>query len=95
MTPWPFHVDEAAAALSPYGGIVASAGYIITLWYRSLVEIYNTREPPGRSWAVSTEAQSASGSLRPTTLPREGDGERQTALDQTWSEAQSSSSARS
>jgi acyl dehydratase len=34
--PWPFHVDEAAAALSPYGGIVASGGYIVTLWYRSL-----------------------------------------------------------
>ena len=46
--PWPFHVDEAAAALSPYGGIVASGGYIITLWYRSLVEIYNT---PRTTWA--------------------------------------------
>ena len=46
--PWPFHVDEAAAALSPYGGIVASGGYIITLWYRSLVEIYNT---PSATWA--------------------------------------------
>ena len=46
--PWPFHVDEAAAALSPYGGIVASGGYIITLWYRSLVEIYNT---PKSTWA--------------------------------------------
>jgi acyl dehydratase len=41
--PWPFHVDEAAAALSPYAGIVASGGYIVTLWYRSLVEIYNTQ----------------------------------------------------
>ena len=40
--PWPFHVDEAAAARSPFGGIVASGGYIVTLWYRSLVEIYNT-----------------------------------------------------
>lgn len=46
--PWPFHVDEAAAALSPYGGIVASGGYIVTLWYRSLVEIYNT---PAATWA--------------------------------------------
>src|SRR2546422_3277356 len=27
--PWPFHVDEAAATLSPYGGIVASGGCII------------------------------------------------------------------
>ena len=46
--PWPFHVDEAAARLSPFGGIVASGGYIITLWYRSLVEIYNT---PRTTWA--------------------------------------------
>ena len=46
--PWPFHVDEAAAAVSPYGGIVASGGYIVTLWYRSLVEIYNT---PRATWA--------------------------------------------
>src|SRR2546430_14694828 len=30
--PWPFHVDGAAAALSPYGGIVASGGYIVTFW---------------------------------------------------------------
>jgi len=46
--PWPFHIDEDAAALSPYGGIVASGGYIVTLWYRSLVEIYNT---PRATWA--------------------------------------------
>jgi len=46
--PWPFHVEEAAAALLPYGSIVASGGYIITLWYRSLVEIYNT---PRTTWA--------------------------------------------
>jgi len=46
--PWPFHVDEAAAAPSPFGGAIASGGYIITLWYRSLVEIYNT---PRTTWA--------------------------------------------
>jgi len=46
--PWPFHVDEAAAARSPFGGVVASGGYIITLWYRSLIEIYNT---PRATWA--------------------------------------------
>jgi acyl dehydratase len=45
--PWPFHVDEAAAARSPFGGIIASGGYVITLWYRSLVEIYNT---PKATW---------------------------------------------
>lgn len=47
--PWPFHIDEAAAARSPYGGVIASGGYIITLWYRSLVEIYNT---PRETWAL-------------------------------------------
>lgn len=46
--PWPVHVDEAAAALSPFGGVIASGGYIITLWYRSLIEIYNT---PRATWA--------------------------------------------
>jgi acyl dehydratase len=46
--PWPFHIDEAAAASSPFGGVIASGGYVITLWYRSLVEIYNT---PRATWA--------------------------------------------
>ena len=46
--PWPFHIDEAAAAHSPFGGVIASGGYIITLWYRSLIEIYNT---PKSTWA--------------------------------------------
>src|SRR2546427_13151783 len=35
--PWPFHVDEAAATLSPYGGIVASGGYIIFFLGRPLL----------------------------------------------------------
>src|SRR6185436_14499401 len=47
--PWPFHVDETAAARSPFGGIIASGGYVITLWYRSLIEIYNT---PNSTWAL-------------------------------------------
>jgi acyl dehydratase len=46
--PWPFHVDETAGARSPFGGVIASGGYIITLWYRSLVAIYNT---PDTIWA--------------------------------------------
>ena len=54
--PWPFHVDEAAAALSPYGGIVASGGYIITLWYRSLVEIYNTPRTTWYCWPLGQKA---------------------------------------
>lgn len=46
--PWPFHVDDAAAAGSPFGSVIASGGYIIMLWYRSLIEIYNT---PRATWA--------------------------------------------
>jgi acyl dehydratase len=47
--PWPFHVDEAAAASSPYGGLIASGGYTITVMYRLGHQIYNV---PGRRWAV-------------------------------------------
>src|SRR5262245_14805606 len=37
--PSPFHVDEEAARNSPYGGLIASAGYTVTLWYRSGIPI--------------------------------------------------------
>lgn len=33
--PQPFHLDEVAARATPFGGIIASAGYTVTLWYRS------------------------------------------------------------
>jgi acyl dehydratase len=47
--PWPFHVDEVAAARTPYGSIISSGGYSITLMYRLGHQIYNV---PGRRWAV-------------------------------------------
>ena len=47
--PWPFHVDEASAAHNPYGSLIASGGYTITLMYRLGHQIYNV---PGRRWAV-------------------------------------------
>ena len=40
--PLPFHVDESAAANSVFGGLVASGGYTITLWYRSAVRLHST-----------------------------------------------------
>jgi acyl dehydratase len=46
--PWPFHVDEEAATQSPFGGLIASGGYTITLLYRSTHTIYNRPEAP---WA--------------------------------------------
>jgi acyl dehydratase len=47
--PWPFHVDEASAAQNPYGSLIASGGYTITLMYRLAHQIYNV---PARRWAV-------------------------------------------
>lgn len=46
--PWPFHADEEAAKKSGFGGIIASAGYSLTLGYRSLIGLYNT---PETAWA--------------------------------------------
>ena len=52
--PWPFHVDEAAAARTPYGGLIASGGYTISLMYRLGHRIYNV---PGRRWLVLGASQ--------------------------------------
>jgi acyl dehydratase len=46
--PWPIHVDHEAAAKSPFGGVIASGGYTITLLYRSLLGVYNNAD---RRWA--------------------------------------------
>lgn len=42
--PWPFHVDEKAAEASPFGGLIASGGYTISLAYLLSHKIYNTSE---------------------------------------------------
>jgi len=46
--PWPFHADPEAARRSPFGGLIASGGYTITLMYRMCHEIMNQ---PDRVWA--------------------------------------------
>lgn len=46
--PWPMHVDEAAAKNLPFGGLIASGGYTLSLMYRSGHAIYKT---PARTWA--------------------------------------------
>jgi acyl dehydratase len=46
--PWPIHVNPEAATRSPFGGLVASGGYTITLMYRLSHEIVNQ---PDRVWA--------------------------------------------
>ena len=37
--PQPFHLDEAAAQETPFGGLIASGGYTVTLWYRSAITV--------------------------------------------------------
>ena len=46
--PWPIHVDAEEAARSPFGGIIASGGFTITLMYRLFHEIV---DQPDRRWA--------------------------------------------
>ena len=47
--PWPFHANPEAASRSPFGGLIASGGYTITLMYRLSHEIANQ---PDRVWAL-------------------------------------------
>jgi len=47
--PWPMHIDAASASGNPYGSLIASGGYTISLMYRLGHRIYNT---PERQWAV-------------------------------------------
>jgi len=39
--PWPIHVNPEAAAKSPFGGLIASGCYTISLMYRLSHEIVN------------------------------------------------------
>ena len=32
--PWPIHIDEGAAAASPFGDVIASFGYVVSLYFR-------------------------------------------------------------
>jgi acyl dehydratase len=44
----PIHIDSEAAAKTPFGGVIASGGYTISLMYRLTHEIVNQ---PDRRWA--------------------------------------------
>src|SRR5215467_417850 len=61
--PSPFHVDEEAAKNSPYGGLIASAGYTVTLWYRCGIPILGSIAFLGGSSGY--QAASACASRRP------------------------------
>jgi len=42
--PWPVHIDEENAKASPFGKIIASAGFTLSLAYLLSHKIYNTPE---------------------------------------------------
>ena len=46
--PWPIHVDDELAEKSPFGCIIASGGYTISLMYQASHMIYNNDT---RQWA--------------------------------------------
>lgn len=46
--PWPFHVDAEAAKHTPFGGLIASAGYTFSLWCQLFHTIVRT---PDTEWA--------------------------------------------
>lgn len=45
--PWPMHADPDIGDASPLGGLVASGGYTISLWYLSA---HSYLRAPGREW---------------------------------------------
>ena len=55
--PQPFHLDEDAAKATPFGGLIASAGYTVTLWYRSAIPIVtNLAFLGGFEWLIKLPA---------------------------------------
>ena len=55
--PQPFHLDEDAAKATPFGGLIASAGYTVTLWYRSAIPILtNLAFLGGFEWLIKLPA---------------------------------------
>lgn len=46
--PWPMHADPDIGDASPLGGLVASGGYAISLWYLSA---HSYLRAPGNEWA--------------------------------------------
>lgn len=49
--PWPFHTDEELAKNSVFGGLVASGGYTINLWFKLGHQLLNV-ETMGEVWAL-------------------------------------------
>jgi len=46
--PWPIHVHEEFAKNAPFGGVIASGGYTISLTYQCTHMIYNN---DAQQWA--------------------------------------------
>ena len=63
--PWPFHVNPEAAAKSPFGGLIASGGYTISLMYRLFHEIVNQPIVSSFGMRGSQDRENGQGTQRP------------------------------
>ncbi len=68
--PWPFHADPEAATRSPFGGLIASGGYTITLMYRMSHEIVNQPDRVWAFWGALTGSSSSSSPFVPVLHER-------------------------
>lgn len=51
--PFPMHTDEEAARKTQFGGLIASGGYTVTLWFRSGVPVLqNVAMVAGLQWTI-------------------------------------------
>jgi len=42
--PWPIHTDEVAASASPFGEVIASFGYVVSLFMRAVHQLPSNQE---------------------------------------------------
>ena len=76
--PYPIHVDEQFAAASPYGGLIASFGYTVSLYFRMIhdMELNRAAESTmlgGMEWRVTFRGPIRAGDrlhVRGTTLSK-------------------------
>lgn len=67
--PLPMHIDEEAAESSPYGGLIASGGFTITLWWRSCGPIIgNLALIGGLEWHIQLPRPVRAGDLLRTRV---------------------------
>lgn len=63
--PWPIHVDEEFAASTAFGGIIASFGYVVSLFFRGIHAL-----PVNQASGDVTSLYRSRDPARPANVPR-------------------------